>query len=74
MTALYDWCVQSLVASPLALHIAVVLGVVLPACAVAALFLQRAVDVVSGGICRLLPRGGVAKVRKNSEKEPPLDA
>ncbi|WPF65555.1 MULTISPECIES: hypothetical protein [unclassified Corynebacterium] len=78
MTALYDWLVQSLVASPLALQIAVVLGVALPACAVAALFLQRAVDLLSDVACRLVSRGGrtvqVDQPEEHSEKEPPRDA
>lgn len=84
MTALYDWLVQSLVASPLAVQIAVVLGVALPTCAVAALFLQRAVNVASDVVCRLVPRrarvtrekqlAGIFPSEEKSEKEPSRDA
>lgn len=70
MTALYDWLVQALVAAPLAVQIAVVLGIALPACAVAALFLQRAVDGAAYGVERLVRPGD----RANTSKEPALDA
>lgn len=70
MIALYDWLVQALVAAPLAVQIAVVLGVALPVCAVAALFLQRAVDAVTHWGYRL----ACPDDRANMSKEPPLDA
>ncbi|WP_150114292.1 hypothetical protein [Corynebacterium oculi] len=70
MTALYDWFVQGLVASPLALQNAVVLGVALPACAVAALILQRAVNVVSDVVWRLVPRGSRARNRTGQDIQP----
>lgn len=72
MTALYDWIVQGLVASPLAVQIVVVLGCALPACAAAALVMQRAIDALSGR----MDAWHLVRTQKNkaTSKEPNLDA
>lgn len=55
MTAVYDWLAQTLVSAPIPVQLFALLVVVLPACAVAAIVLLRAIDVAAVGFRR---RGG----------------